>query len=535
LLNFKKNILQSNSFISLFLITGVIGFILGIIKADFQVSLEAAQVLLGLVQYEPSSLIYEYYSNNYSLINYLSALFLYLSNSEILSSILISGIVGCIGMQTLGMLLFLITGDLWVSVALSLILALKNIFLPGISYSINFLGTPHTYGRLGLFFSLYPILIASLLSQKIGALLSSISLIIHPVYGALLNVSLLVANFRKKNWVNPTNIKYYLYGVLFVLVIFLYQKIAFFSANEVSDIARLDALKDAESIFKNYLLDWDKHRQKFNGIETLNLSFLCSIGTFILALVNIHIIHKKKTGINKEIFWFYVLIFTFISWIFFYIPSWLDISYKNRFLISIMPSRLINLSIFIFTPVLLGTLYIGIKKYFNKLLNTKIFFSVYLISALIFGFHLLNKLTKISRFNFDIEHLEKFDHKSYVLTTDSLLQVKNRVKVYTPIIDGFIYNSNPSNLIKLNNFSEEIFGISLKERSELSNDLLHKGEIPSKAYKDTWGERSCQEWLALSKKYDIKLITTESNFKLKLKEISKNESIKQYIPICDKN
>ncbi len=157
LIDFKKNHQKSNNFLSLFLITGIIGFILGVIKADFQVSVEAAQVLIGLVNYESSSLPYEYYSHNYSLINYLSVIFLYLSNSEILSSILICGITGCIGMQILGMLLYLITENIWFSILVSLILALKNMFMPGISYGINFLGTPHVYGRLGLFlvFTLY--------------------------------------------------------------------------------------------------------------------------------------------------------------------------------------------------------------------------------------------------------------------------------------------------------------------------------------------------------------------------------------------
>lgn len=536
MLNFKKNIPQSNSFISLFLITGVIGFILGIIKADFQVSLEAAQVLLGLVQYEPSSLIYGYYSNNYSLINYLSALFLYLSNSEILSSILISGIVGCIGMQTLGMLLFLITSDLWASVALSLILALKNIFLPGISYGINFLGTPHTYGRLGLFFSLYPILIATLLSQKIGALLSSISLIIHPVYGALLNVSLLVANFRKKNWITLRNTKYYVFGICFTAAIFLYQKIVIFPTSEIS-LAPIEPIniKDAEIIFKNYLVDWDKHRQKFDGIEKLNLSFLSSIGTFILALINIRLTYKKKLGVNKEIFWVYILIFTFISWIFFYIPSWLDISYKNKFLISLIPSRLINLSIFIFTPLLIGTLYLHIKKYSNKFKPKKSIKILAVITIILIFIPYLVQKFKIQRMAFEKENLIKYDNKDFVLVTaeHSLLQVKNRVKVISPQIDGYMYGVNTANLIELNKFTEEIYGVSLMKNTKAEKNLLHQGEFPSAIIKYFWEEMSCNEWEQVAGKNRIGLILTPNNFKLKLKNQSKNEKNNQYIPKCE--
>jgi hypothetical protein len=174
----------------LLLLSGVAGAVKGTLTSTWQHPVQTAQVLLGFVSYDHSLLPYVYHVSAFSVINYVACLFLALTKSEVLSSILIAALVGAISMQTLAMGAFLILGNTYRSLLIALVLGSIKLVGSGICYPIIFTGTEHTDGRIGLAFVIYAVLWLALSRYRTGFFLSGFAVGIHAAWGLWLNACL---------------------------------------------------------------------------------------------------------------------------------------------------------------------------------------------------------------------------------------------------------------------------------------------------------------------------------------------------------
>lgn len=571
----------SQSLFCLLVLSGIFGAIMGVSTATWQHPVETAQVLMGLVLYDHASLPYAYHVSLFSLLNYVAWFFLAVTNSEVSSSILLSALVGIMAMQTVAMVSFLILRNVYLAILITFFISATHFIGPGISYPIIFLGTEHTYGRAGLLFALYPILLLAFSKYRTGFFLCGLAIGIHPAWGLWLNACLalvLSAQFMKFKWLlNKKNVAFYLVGLSLPLIIFAWQKVHY-------PIAFDNTLVDAESarnIFLNYIRYWDYHRQKFDNQTMLEHGFLYALVTLCLTVFLRHF--NKKDGTDGEVLFFsFVIASTLLSWPFVFIPSWFDPSNFPAFFVTLMPSRFINISIFLCTPVLLSALYsyrkrlalthyivamlilfvvarsqygnryaavlvvclagiIWIGQYVHKLsvFNPNIYLQIktwlsFVTIFLVFlsPVYLIYKLHLVKKNNFQQVEIPS-NIKGSILTTMEryMIQAETRVSSLPPHIDGYSYLGKAPILLALNQYTSDIYGISLATPPS-PNLSLHGSVISTKDYKNLWESRSCEEWEALAIRYHFELILVPADMQLQLQKVDNDPKWNKYSPVC---
>jgi len=569
----------------LLLVSGFFGAIAGVLTATWQVPIETAQVLLGLVSYDHGALPYAYHVTAFSMINHIGCLLLAITHSEAASSILLSCLMGIVVMQTVAMAIFLIFRNAYLAPLLTVILAAIHFMGSGIAYPIIFLGTEHTYGRAGLFFILYAALFLAFSRFKTGFLLSGLTLWIHPAWGLWLNMCLaivLIVQYRRYGaLLTPGNLLSYCLGVGLSITVFLWQKLHY-PVNLA--IAPGDA-SEAKEIFLNYIRYWDYHRQKFANPRILSTGFTYALLTFSLSAL--FMFRQRDTSIGEKLFYAFVMLSTILASLFVFLPSWFDPRFFPEFLVMLMPGRFINIPIFLCTPMLLGSAMLWISGS-NRLLpetnrlqvsivsaalllSTAVFVERYgfkhtilfacLGGGLFWGIRKLRESHSLSSSLINSSALtaclalasasplylgiklpsieQRFqkvavpgDINGSILTTmdNWLLQVKTRVSTITPHIDGYVYLGGNS-LIRLNQLAIDIFGISLTTPPP-PNLSLHQSVFATADFRNLWESRGCGEWEQLSAKYHFGLILVPATVHLQLQQIDNDPAWHKYRPVC---
>ena len=562
-------------------LSGILGAIEGISTATWQHPIETAQVLMGLVTYDHSSLPYIYHVSLFSLLNYAGWLFLAVTNSEISSSILLSALLGVVAMQVMAMTAFLVLRNVYVAILITFLLNAIHFFGPGISYPIIFMGSEHSYGRAGLFFAMYAVLMLAFSKYRTGFFLCGFAIGIHPAWGLWLAACLALVfstRFVKFKWLlTKRNAAFYLAGLSLPLLIFSWQKLHY-------PIAIDNALVDADAaknIFLNYIRYWDYHRQRFDQFTVLRNGIFYALVTLCVAAF-LRYYNKKNNANGEALFFSFAIASTLLSLPFVFVPSWFDPGIFPSFLVTLMPGRFINISIFLCPPLLVATLYlckkelttvyfmvtililyavasarynnrhaavlvgfiagiIWIGQYIYKRadLHPKIylqirtwssFITVFLVclspAYLIFKFHLAEKN------NFPQIEIPS-NVKGSILTTMEhyLVQAETRVSSITPHIDGYSYIGNPSILLALDRYTSDLYGISIATPPS-PNLSLHGSVIFTKDYKNLWKSRTCEEWGALAIQYHFGLILVPADMHLQLQKIDNDPKWNKYSLKC---
>src|SRR5690349_10719505 len=98
-------------------ISGLLGFRVGITGfPTWQIAVESAQVVAGLVPYPPDNPFYLYHTKLWSLVIQSCALMLRAGISEITLSLLLSGVLGMVSFQALSMIVFGLSGSVPLSI-----------------------------------------------------------------------------------------------------------------------------------------------------------------------------------------------------------------------------------------------------------------------------------------------------------------------------------------------------------------------------------------------------------------------------------
>jgi len=573
----------SKSLACLLVLSGLFGAIMGTSTATWQHPIETAQVLLGLVSYDPSSLSYAYHASLFSWLNYIACLFLAITDSEISSSILLAAVLGVMAMQVVAMVIFLILRNVYISIAITLLLAALHFFGLGISYPIFFMGTEHAYGRAGLFFIVYAVLMLAFSKYRTGFLFCGLAIGMHPAWGACLSICLtLIFALRWKEFrylLSKQNAVYYLVGLGVTLMLFVWQKIHY--PVTVDDISVNQEV--AREIFVNYIKYWDHHRQKFDQIGILSGGFLYASVSLVLALFLIRAERVTQNINNGAVLFFtFMVVATVFLWPFVFIPSWFDPEAFPAALITAMPGRFINISIFLCTPLLMAVLYKYRKnfawthyilvfallyvmasfRYGNKIAALLLGLSGGLIGFSLYGYrrfilqsqkcvqiqtwgiliaimlvflapaYLIYKFQTVKKHNFQVLSIPSGVNGSILVTMENyMIQSATRLSSISPHIDGYSYIGKSGILLELNRFTVDMFDISMLHPAPATLSL-HGSVIATKDYKSLWESRKCGEWEKLAIEYHFDFILVPKDMYLQLSKADNDPLWNKYFPRC---
>jgi hypothetical protein len=182
----KRDSLPSvNGAIWVLLLSGILGFRMGMIGfPDWQVAVETAQVLAGLVTYPPDNIFYIYHTRLWTVLHQILAVALGAGANEITLSLIVSGVQGMLTFQALALFVYALSRDVLLAVGAAALIFFTRAAEYGVVYPIFLLGTEHTYGVIGLSTSVLVVALLGAGWHRTGAFLLGVAPCIHPALGS---------------------------------------------------------------------------------------------------------------------------------------------------------------------------------------------------------------------------------------------------------------------------------------------------------------------------------------------------------------
>ncbi len=279
--------------------SALIGAIIGGTRMPtWQVAVESAQVLAGIVAYPPDNPFYLYHVSTWTLLHQLCALLLKVGLSEFVISLLLSASLTALMFAALSLVAFAVCREVFVSIASPLVLFSvfggSDIF--GLVYPIYLTGTHHTYGVAGLGLSVLILALTALGRMRTAAFLLGLAFSIHITWAAwtslVLGVQLVC--FRRYFRADLSQFRNILIfgamGATLSAISFAVHQLWAPPAGPTS--AKTAALVDA------FIDNWDAHRQSPRILQTGTFFALATLG---LSLAALGIFSRSRRDANREL------------------------------------------------------------------------------------------------------------------------------------------------------------------------------------------------------------------------------------------
>jgi hypothetical protein len=170
---------------SVLVVSGALGFHVGAgAFADWQVAVETAQVVAGLVDYPAGNPFYVYHTKLWTILHQILAVALAAGLSERALSVLVSGLVGMVSFQALSVIAYAISGDVLVAAGASALIFFSRVAEVGAIYPIWLVGTTHTYGIIALSHAALAVGFLGCGWYRTGLFLLALGPAVHPSVGA---------------------------------------------------------------------------------------------------------------------------------------------------------------------------------------------------------------------------------------------------------------------------------------------------------------------------------------------------------------
>jgi hypothetical protein len=328
------------------LVSGAIGFRAGAgAFADWQVAVETAQVVAGLVDYPAGNPFYIYHTKLWTILHQWLAVMLLAGVSERTLSIAVSGLLGMVSFQALSLIVYALSRDLLLAVGASSVIFLSRVAEAGGVYPIWLLGTTHTYGVLALS---YAALVPAFVGAgwiRTGLFLLGMAPALHPSLGAWVMAIAALAfvwDVRRLSQDFRPALPAFLAGCA-VTAASLIVQLTF-----IYDVPRVDG-SVSDTYLAAFVMFWDSHRQPVNlQGDTVRLN----IAALVIGVLWLTRFRERLPRPSLSLLRFVVvsaalsLALALISWI---PPDRLPPA-----LLIAMPGRVLNLNMLMFGAVLLG-------------------------------------------------------------------------------------------------------------------------------------------------------------------------------------
>ena len=248
---------EGSRVVLLLVVSGFCGFCVGgLALPTWQVAVETAQVLAGLVTYPRDNPFYLSHTKLWTVIHQICALFLHCGMSERLLSTLLSGLLGMVSFQALSVVVFVLCGDLLLAMGAPLFISITRSTAFGYIYPVNLLGTCHTYGILGRSFPLLAIALLAGGRYRFGAFCLGLAPSIHPSLGGSMWLVVLITllwDYRNLRAHARRSAAFFALGGLATAASLTYQMLAIY------DVPPLPSGIKARYLTA-FVRHWDSHR-----------------------------------------------------------------------------------------------------------------------------------------------------------------------------------------------------------------------------------------------------------------------------------
>lgn len=353
--------------------SGIGGFHAGMVTfPDWQVAVETAQVIAGIVRYPVDTPFYLYHLKLWTVLHQIGALLLQAGVSEIALSKIVSGLLGMVSFQAIALIVYALSRDALLAIGSAFLIAFTRSAEYGVNYPIYLMGTPHTYGAIGL--SLIA-LIAGLAGAgwyRAAGFLLGIAPAVHPSLGAWFVMTMGAATlwhaWGDRNEIRPA-VKFLVLGFGVTAISLLVQ------LAQTRGLPAIDS-QLADKYLKSFVSLWDAHRQ------TVSLSadgMKLNLGTLLLATASL----TTSAGLpDSARLLLRVVIVTTTASLVLGLLSFIPPASLPSILLVLMPGRLVNFGAFVAVAVLIGLLGHASR---NRLGFWSRLFALYLSVGLVIG------------------------------------------------------------------------------------------------------------------------------------------------------
>jgi hypothetical protein len=325
--------------------SGIGGFHAGMVTfPDWQVAVETAQVIAGIVRYPVDNPFYLYHLKLWTILHQICALLLQAGMSEIALSKIVSGLLGMVSFQAIALIVYALSRDALLAIGSAFLIAFTRTAEYGVNYPIYLMGTPHTYGAIGL--SLIA-LIAGLAGAgwyRTAAFVLGVAPAVHPSLGAwfvtTMGAAALWHAWRDRTDIRPA-VKFLLLGCGVTALSLVVQ------LEQTRGIPPIDS-QLADKYLKSFVSIWDAHRQ------TVSLSadgMMLNLGTLLLAIASLTLSAGLSSSARLLL---RVVIVTTTASLALGLLSFVPPAALPSTLLVLMPGRLVNFGAFVAVAVLIG-------------------------------------------------------------------------------------------------------------------------------------------------------------------------------------
>jgi hypothetical protein len=330
------------------LISGLLGFRVGMIGfPDWQVAVETAQVVAGLVRYPEGNPFFIYHTKLWTIVHQISAPLLWAGVPEIRLSLLISGVLGMVTFQALSMFVYALSGDAALGIGAAVLIFVTRAAEYGAVYAVFLLGNENTYGILGLSFCVLAVGLLGAGLYRSGGFLLGVAPAVHPSLGAWMCLVAACAFAWDRAWTRAERrsaLKWFLMGAMVTMASLIVQLTVIYHAPHATTTFTTREI----TAFITY---WDGHRQPVDIAKTGVL-----LNGSALALASIWLLAFASDLERSSLFLLRVVVFAALTSFALIFVSWIPPDRVPLPLLVLMPGRVLNFNALTYAALVLGLL-----------------------------------------------------------------------------------------------------------------------------------------------------------------------------------
>lgn len=324
-----------------------LGCVFGVLYPTTHVAIEPAQLLAGLVEYPPGNAFWIYETRVWTVLHQLLAVPLALGVGERALAIAVSGGVGALSFASLSALAFALGAPVgWAAVTPFLLWAMNPVGW-GFGYPILLVGHPHTYGTVGLAFALLACGVLGAGRWTLGAALLGFAPALHASVGACVAGIAGIAGLLGWRSLRPH------FGALLrggaigagIAALSLAAHLAW-----RPDVAAPDA-RVVDPLFAVFLRTWDAHRQPIEW-----MAWRSGIFVLCVAIATAWLWRARAASAGQALLLRIVVVAAGFGVVFALSRHEAVYDALPRFALSAMPTRILNLPVVAFLPLVVATL-----------------------------------------------------------------------------------------------------------------------------------------------------------------------------------
>jgi hypothetical protein len=334
--------------LSVLILSGLLGFLIGMLRfPTWQVAVEAAQVVAGVVQYPADNPFYLYQMKLWTVLHQVSALLIRAGVSEIVLSKIISGLLGMVSFQALALLVYTFSQNALLAIFSPALIFYTRAAEHGAIYPIALMGTDHTYGVIGLSTALLVVALLGAGFYRAGLFLLGVAPAIHPSIGGWL--LLIVAccalwDFKSIRLALRPALPYFAAGCAVTAISLAVQ------LGLSWNLAGADA-GTAARYLKAFVTAWDLHRRP---AAVVSVGTILNVDLLLIALAWLYAFNADLSPVARFVLRVFVVSAALSLPLAF--VSWLPPNAVPPALLTVMPSRFLNFNVLAFVPVVIGLL-----------------------------------------------------------------------------------------------------------------------------------------------------------------------------------